>query len=46
MAAYEFTEDWKAYAAAHGGFEEATGKSPADATRKEIVDHYSDGAGQ
>ena len=34
-------EDWKAYAAAHGGFQEATGKHPDDATRKAIVDHYT-----
>src|ERR1700753_124303 len=37
-------EDWKAYAAAHGGFQEATGVHPDDATRKAIVDHYADPA--
>lgn len=43
-------EDWRAYADQHGGFQEATGKSPMDpaTTRKEIVDHYTgpDGADQ
>lgn len=34
--------DWTAFAEAHGGFEQATGTPPADATRKAIVDHYAD----
>lgn len=34
--------DWTAFAAAHGGFEQATGTAPADATRKAIVDHYTE----
>jgi hypothetical protein len=34
-------EDWKAYAAAHGGFQDATGVHPDDATRKAIVEHYT-----
>lgn len=33
--------DWTAFAEAHGGFEQATGTAPADATRKAIVDHYA-----
>lgn len=33
--------DWVAYAEAHGGFQAATGVAPADASRKAIVDHYS-----
>jgi hypothetical protein len=36
-------EDWKAYALAHGGFQDATGTHPDDATRKAIVDHYTAG---
>lgn len=36
-------EDWKAYAAAHGGFQDTTGTHPDDATRKAIVDHYTAG---
>jgi hypothetical protein len=34
-------EDWKAYAAAHGGFQEVTGTHPDDATRRAIVEHYT-----
>lgn len=37
------SEDWKAYAAADGSFEAATGMHPDDATRKAIVDHYTGG---
>lgn len=33
--------DWQAYAEQHGGFQDATGTIPADATRKAIVDHYT-----
>lgn len=39
-------DDWKAYAIDHGGFEQATGVHPDDATRKAIVDHYTDGGEQ
>lgn len=35
--------DWVEYAKADGGFEEATGTSPDDATRRAIVEHYSFG---
>jgi hypothetical protein len=35
-------DDWRAFAAAHGGFQEATGVHPDDATRKAIVDHYAE----
>lgn len=41
-------EEWKAYAVAHGGFQEDTGRHPDDATRRAIVEHYtgkSDGEG-
>ena len=34
-------EDWKAFALAHGGFEQETGVSPHQASRKAIVDHYT-----
>lgn len=34
-------EEWKAYALAHGGFEDATGTHPDDATRRAIVEHYT-----
>lgn len=41
-------DDWRLYADQHGGFEEATGKSPLDpaTTRKEIVDHYTAAEGE
>lgn len=35
-------EDWKTYAVADGGFQAATGVHPNDATRKAIVDHYTE----
>lgn len=38
-------EDWKAYALAHGGFQEATGTHPDDATRRAIVEHYTGDGG-
>lgn len=34
-------DDWKAYAAADGSFQAATGTHPDEATRKAIVDHYT-----
>lgn len=35
--------DWVEFAKADGSFEDATGTSPEDATRRAIVDHYSFG---
>ena len=35
-------DDWKAYAAAEGSFQAATGTHPDEATRKAIVDHYTE----
>lgn len=34
-------DEWRAYALADGGFQEATGTTPDEATRKAIVDHYT-----
>ena len=39
-------EDWQAYAIAEKSFTDATGIHPDDATRKEIVDHYTEPEGE